>query len=881
MKKHVLFLFTFIWAVSTFSQTTQTINGIRYSLDATTRTATVMSNNSSYSGNFIIPETIIYNSQTYTITAIGNYAFSGCSLITISIPSTVTQIGQYAFRGSSLLSITIPNGVTRIEESTFDQCYSLASVSLPEGLIYIGKKAFYKCTSLTSITIPSTISSMGDNAFMSCGLTHIVWHAKHCADFTGSNAPFLNESSSSLNINGMTRSIEFGSDVEYIPAYLCYYFLNISTIDIPDNVIEIGDYAFYATRVFSSNNLYDTNLTSITFGNRLTSIGTSAFQGRNGLTSIEIPNNVTTLGAGAFRQCSNIHSITLGNSITTIGAHAFGGTSVNTLNIYAVTPPTIIDNVFSGYSNLMSIDLNVRSTALTAYQNANVWGSMHVQAMANDLRSYTLTVTSANESQGVTTLGGTYDENSEILIYAHAKSGYQFLQWNDSVTDNPRTVTMINNLTYTAHFVSATPVYSLTISANASQGSVIGGGSYHTGEIATIAAIPNNGYSFSQWSDGNMDNPRLVTITGDAIMMALFNADAVKYTITASTTNAAQGVTVGSGLYETGSVATIAALANSGYHFTQWNDGVKTNPRSIQVTNNATYIANFEADAPWYVITVMSTNNSQGIAYGDGSYESGATALLVAVPNNGYHFSQWNDGVQANPRTVQVTRNATYIANFEADAPRYEITVVSTNNSQGVAYGDGSYESGATALLVAVPNDGYHFSQWNDGNTENPRVVTVSGNITYLANFEQDAPAPIVYTLDIAPENASIGWTTEGCQYDGGELVMIYAQATEGYQFLQWSDGNTDNPRFITITSDMSLIAQFEVSHSTTISNVSRTSSLKVIGNSLQNPERQELSVYQTDGRLVYFGASNEISLPDVGVYLVKLDSEVLKITVK
>ena len=66
-----------------------------------------------YSGNVNIPESVTYSGQTYSVTSIGDGAFSGCSSLTsIIIPNSVTSIGGYAFNGcSSLTSITIPNSV--------------------------------------------------------------------------------------------------------------------------------------------------------------------------------------------------------------------------------------------------------------------------------------------------------------------------------------------------------------------------------------------------------------------------------------------------------------------------------------------------------------------------------------------------------------------------------------------------------------------------------------------------------------------------------------------------------------------------------------------------------------------------------------------------
>ena len=130
------------------------VDGIFYNLDADDKTATVTfkgdspdSYDNEYSGNVVIPETVTYDGITYSVTALGDKCFRGCSYLTsITIPNSVTSLGNYCFYCCSrLTSITIPNSVTSL-----------------------GSYCFYGCSRLTSITILNSVTSLGNGCFADC-----------------------------------------------------------------------------------------------------------------------------------------------------------------------------------------------------------------------------------------------------------------------------------------------------------------------------------------------------------------------------------------------------------------------------------------------------------------------------------------------------------------------------------------------------------------------------------------------------------------------------------------------------------------------------------------------------------------------------------------
>lgn len=103
---------------------------------------------------------------------LGEKTFKNCtSLRTIQLPSRLEMMNYETFKGcKSLIAIAIPNGVTSLSSNMFEGCASLASVTLPEGLTYIGTETFRQCTGLEKIVIPSTVENIGDRAFYGCTL---------------------------------------------------------------------------------------------------------------------------------------------------------------------------------------------------------------------------------------------------------------------------------------------------------------------------------------------------------------------------------------------------------------------------------------------------------------------------------------------------------------------------------------------------------------------------------------------------------------------------------------------------------------------------------------------------------------------------------------
>ncbi|MBR5576473.1 MAG: leucine-rich repeat domain-containing protein, partial [Bacteroidaceae bacterium] len=110
------------------------IDGINYELVAKIKEATVIAKSSGeYSGEVVIPESVVHEGTTYSVKSIGYSAFYGCfGLRSVTISNSVTSIGDYAFSYSGLTSVTIPNSVTSIGNNAFMGCSGLTSVHISD-----------------------------------------------------------------------------------------------------------------------------------------------------------------------------------------------------------------------------------------------------------------------------------------------------------------------------------------------------------------------------------------------------------------------------------------------------------------------------------------------------------------------------------------------------------------------------------------------------------------------------------------------------------------------------------------------------------------------------------------------------------------------------
>ena len=303
-------------------------------------------------GDYTIPQ---------TVTAIGGWAFYGCTNLTgVTIGDAVTTIGTDAFRGcSGLTDVTIGDHVTTIGSGAFAGCSSLTSVTIPNSVTVICKEAFKGCSSLTNVSISDNIEVFGYMVFTGCTGLQFAEYG-NCKYLGNPDNPYL---VLLWNVNMKLDTYVIHNDTRVIAAHAFVNCGSMTAITIPDGVVGIGDSAF----------AYCSGLTGITIPDSVTNIGHLAFAGCSELTSVTIPDSVTSIGGYAFHLCISLTDVTLGNNVTSISNDLFHGCS----NLVCITIPdsvTYIDEyAFYNCRNLEEIHYNGTKEQWYAIEKEYSW----------------------------------------------------------------------------------------------------------------------------------------------------------------------------------------------------------------------------------------------------------------------------------------------------------------------------------------------------------------------------------------------------------------------------------------------------------------------------------------------------------------------------
>ena len=311
------------------------------------------------------------------------------------------------------------------------------------------------------------------------------------------------------------------------------------------------------------------------------------------------------------------------------------------------------------------------------------------------------------------------------------------------------------------------PVRTIYITSS-EHGSVEGGGSYDLGAIATLTAIPDEGYSFDSWSDGNTDNPRTITVDGNIELSVKFtpNSYTLKYML--------DGKPFRTETLEFGTkIVPEAEPTKEGYTFSGWSEIPETMPAHDVTVNGSFSINSYTLE---YIV--------DGEVYKTISLEFGTAITPEPNPKKeGYTFSGWSEIPETMP-----AHDVTVNGSFSINSYTLEYIV------DGEVYKTISLEFGTAITPEAEPTkEGYTFSGWSEiPETMPAHDVTVNGSFSINT-----------YSLKYVVDGAE--YKTITVEY--GATITPEAEPTkEGYTFSGWSEIPEKMPAHdVTVTGEFSV----------------------------------------------------------------------------
>ena len=250
------------------------------------------------------------------ITEIGDYAFSGRNIATLSLPNSVRKIGTYAFENTPLENANI-NHATVISDGAFKNCTLLSQViiSTNSTMTEIGADAFNSCSSLTRFTVPQTVKTIGDRAFANCLSLENFGFAQNTVIEQIGELALMSTAISSFYLPSTITSIGEGILADCA---------NLTSIRVDDENTIYTDKNSNVIVDIQNKTLLASCSTSTNIFNDITVIANYTLYGvkNDGLVNVNLPETITSIGNNAFSN-STLESIIIPKSVGTIADQAF------------------------------------------------------------------------------------------------------------------------------------------------------------------------------------------------------------------------------------------------------------------------------------------------------------------------------------------------------------------------------------------------------------------------------------------------------------------------------------------------------------------------------------------------------------------------------
>ena len=757
---------------------------------------------------------------------------------------------------------------------------SFGSVLYENGVLTESESQLFQRWNLSELQ-PSTNYRVGVFAYCSFDrISDTVW-----VEFTTNDTcyPPVSVSISDVTAHSALLSYDFGT---HVPSD---FMVNISTDPNFDDFIPVATSTEYFPSSITLGSIVGLDLQS---GN--TYYVRMASQCNPMLISVWSETlSFTTLQEYAITIDANITNgtVTADDSVATAGTvvnltatpdngYSFGEWIVTTVNTPAPETITVTDNSFV----MPEGEVNVSATFTPNIYRINI---------DQNPGGYVMVIV---EGSAVgTTIFDSTAYNTQVQLDVVTLDGYTFNGFTVIAADGtPVAITPTNSFTMPANDVTVSGSFSVndyTITYMDGN-TVLDVDTFAYGATITPIADPTKvGYTFTGWNPAlpttmpandltvdaqwqiNSYNITINQVTGGTITVSFAGESATSVISTTTDTSANFGTWIH-----------LSADADYGYDFVDFlvtnvsgdtllipNNGFMMPAENVTVTatftlHNFNITVNVSDQTPWGTVT------------GSGSFTYGSTDTLTATADENYIFLGWSDLNTENPRVITVTQDSTITAYFIPE----DIEITSNDTLMGTVNvnvpGGGHLTPNTPIVITATPAPHYHFVSWSDGNTNNPRTIFPMQALGLTAIFAIDQ-----HTITAQSNDINMGEVIGGGTYDYGTTISLTANALAGYEFISWSDGNTENPRFITVEQDSTFTAIFQIQDGINDANLSNVNVYSYENQIvIANAEGFSVEIFDISGRLIVSESSisqsvRKYTIATDGIYLVKVGNNVFK----